>query len=341
MQFGVLPFLALLALVPLLALVLAFLLALRWRSLSRFVGSGPRSFISPGYSRLRQILKAALLLLAIVALVIALARPQWGSQPLPVRREGADVLVVLDVSLSMQATDVSPSRLQRAKDELSQVLRLLQGDRVGLVLFAGNAFLRFPLTTDISVADRLIQAATPSDNLLVPGSALGNAITIATNELAQSEAQSKVIILVTDGEDHSSAPQSAARAAAEQGIIIYALGVGTETGSTIPISDVAGGGTGSKLDSLTGQPVVTKLNPSLLSELAEASNGRYWEVNNDSSAYSAVVDSISGLKRSQFAEAEHEQPLERFQPFLLVATVLLFAELLLPERRRLVRQAER
>lgn len=340
MQFGVLPFLALLALVPLLALVLAFLLALRWRSLSRFVGSGPRSFISPGYSRLRQILKAALLLLAIVALVIALARPQWGSQPLPVRREGADVLVVLDVSLSMQATDVSPSRLQRAKDELSQILRLLQGDRVGLVLFAGNAFLRFPLTTDISVADRLIQAATPSDNLLVPGSALGNAITIATNELAQSEAQSKVIILVTDGEDHSSAPQSAARAAAEQGITIYALGVGTEAGSTIPVADAAGG-TGLKLDSLTGQPVVTKLNPSLLSELAEASNGRYWEVNNDSSAYSAVVDSISGLKRSQFAEAEHEQPLERFQPFLLVATVLLFVELLLPERRRLVRQAER
>lgn len=318
---------------PLLAVALTLLGRWRQQAVAVFVGAARAA--GPGQGR--QALAATILVLAVALVAIALARPQIGHREAPLKRQGVDVMLVLDVSQSMQAQDVRPSRLERAKEELARLVERLPGHRVGLVIFAGSAFPRFPLTDDMDAASQLLLAAAPLSRQMVAGSFLSAAIKVATKGLEESDTPSKVMILVTDGEDHGSDPLTAAQQAAEKGIVIHTVGVGTRGGAVIPTLDSAGRPT-LKRDPFTGELAVTRLNPDLLRDIAAAANGHYWQLGEEPIA-SALADAIEDMPQSVFSQQTAQRPIERFQPFALAALALLVAELLLREYRPLRRTA--
>lgn len=334
MQFGAPALLVLLlGLLPALA---ALLWLARWRrrAVQRLVhGAG-----SPLSGR-RRLLKGALALSALALLAVAAARPQRGSRRVLLPREGSDVMVTLDVSASMLATDVAPNRLERAKLVLSQLLDQVQGDRVGLVEFAGSAALRFPLTTDLSVARELIRSATVREGGLAPGTGLGEALRLAVSSFpSEGPARSRVVVLVTDGEDLAGSPLEAATLARERGIAVYTVGIGTAAGGPI-VQPAPGGRPAPRLDPQTGEPPISRRDEGLLRSLAAAARGRYID-GNEEDAPALLAEEIGRLARTRFESQEGTIPIERFQWFAAAALALLALDLLLPERRR-GRTAER
>ncbi|MFQ5879317.1 MAG: VWA domain-containing protein [Dehalococcoidia bacterium] len=334
MSFGVPVFLGLLAAIPLLGL--AFALFLRWwrRALTEFAGPQrpPVSWVVMA----RRLLRLTLLALALTLLALALARPQVGSEPTQLRRQGVDLVIALDVSQSMLAEDVQPNRLEAAKEGLIRLLNRLQGHRVGLVLFAGEAMLRFPLTTDIGVAQELVREVSVTDVSVPPGTALGDAVRVATTAFTRGETASKVVLLITDGEDQGSQPLASVAAAVEEGITVYTVGIGRPQGSVIPIRDLADGQVRLKVDPETGQPAVTRLDEALLRQMAAVGQGRYFSAGDGS--LDGVANVIGRLARTTFAVTTGSRPIERFGPFALAALALLVVELALPEGRLSLRR---
>jgi Ca-activated chloride channel family protein len=319
--------LLLLGLPPVLA---ALLWLARWRRrvVQRLV-SGAGSPISGR----RRLLKAGLVLSALALLAVAAARPQRGSRRVLLPREGSDVMVALDVSASMLATDVAPNRLERAKQVLGALLDQVQGDRVGLVVFAGSAALRFPLTTDLSVARELIRGATVREGGLAPGTGLGEALRLAVSSFPRDgQARSRVVVLVTDGEDLAGSPLEAATLARERGIAVYTVGIGTAAGGPI-VQPGPGGRPAPRLDPQTGEPATSRRDEGLLRSLAAAAHGRYLDGNEDD-APTLLAGEIGRLARTRFESQEGAIPIERFQWFAAAALLLLALDLLLPERRR-------
>lgn len=313
----------LLALLPVAAAMLALA---RWRraAAGRLVtgaGSVPRT---------RRIFKGALLLTALALIALAAARPQRGSQSVVLPREGTDVMIALDVSLSMLATDVAPNRFERAKVTLNSLLDRLQGDRVGLVVFAGTAGLRFPLTTDVAAARELIRSATIKEGGLAAGTGIGDAIRVAVESFpATDETRSRVLLIVTDGEDTAGAPQEAVRRARDRGIIVSTMGIGTEAGGAIVVprpTSVAG-------RALPPPPEqgTSRRDAAVLRQVATAGRGIYFDGNDDDPA-AAVANEIGRLARTRFESQEGSLPVERFQWFLVAALVLLAVDFLLPDR---------
>lgn len=320
--------LLLLGLLPALA---ALLWLARWRrqAIQRLVsGAG-----SPVSGR-RRLLKGALVLGALALLAVAAARPQHGSRRVLLPREGSDVMVALDVSASMLATDAPPNRLERAKQVLSALLDQVQGDRVGLVEFAGSAALRFPLTTDLTVARELIRGATVREGGLAPGTSLGEALRLAVSSFPpDGPARSRVIVLVTDGEDLAGSPLEAVTLARERGIAVYTVGIGTDAGGPIVRpSPSAGARPAPRQDSQTGEPAISRRDEGLLRSLAAAARGHYIDGNEDD-APTQLAEEIGRLARTRFESQEGTIPVERFQWFAAAALVLLAVDLLLPERR--------
>ncbi len=319
--------LLLLGLVPALA---ALLWLARWRrrAVQRLVsGAG-----SPVSGR-RRLLKGALVLSALALLAVAAARPQRGSRRVLLPREGSDVMVALDVSASMLATDVAPNRLERAKQLLSELLDQVQGDRVGLVEFAGSAALRFPLTTDLTVARDLIRGATIREGGLAPGTGLGEALRLAVSSFPpDGPARSRLIVLVTDGEDLAGSPLEAAALARERGIAVYTVGIGTAAGGPI-VRPSPAPRPAPRQDPRSDEPAISRRDEGLLRNLADAARGRYIDGNEDD-ASAQLAEEIGRLARTRFESQEGTIPIERFQWFAAAALLLLALDLLLPERRR-------
>ncbi len=310
-------YLALVVLAPVVAL--ALLALMRWRrdAAARFAPARPARDLGAPPNPIRM-LKAALIVLAVLLLAISLARPSIGEEHAVVEQEGADVVVVLDVSRSMLAEDVTPTRLARAVEQTSLLVERLRGHRVGLVIFAGTALVRSPLTTDTTPLLAVVAAAAEDQALVEPGSDIGDAVRTAMRVLQGSDAESRVIVLASDGEDHEGDAMAAANAAAGQGILLYTSGFGTLAGTAVPDEEP-----------IDGVPVVTRINENLLRRMAVASPaGRY--VAGDQLAEQATE--INSLQRSSLAEERQVLPIERFQWFALVALALLVVELLMPER---------
>jgi Ca-activated chloride channel family protein len=228
----------------------------------------------PGFSRARVIWKAALFILAYIFLIIAMADPQIGQTVEEVKREGVDIIVALDVSMSMMAEDISPNRLEKAKYEVSKLIDILEGDRIGLVAFAGMAHVQCPLTLDYSAA-KLFLRLMDVNLIPQPGTAIGDAIREATKAFNQKERKHKVLILITDGEDHESKPIEAADEAAAEGIKIFTIGLGSPQGVPIPLYDKYGNPAGFKKDR-DGNVVTTKLDVTTLQTIAFNTGGEYY-----------------------------------------------------------------
>lgn len=324
------PWLLLLLLAVPLALALRLWLAAWRRGATRRLIGAPQIAAANGRARF---LKGALLLCALSLLALAAARPQIGEQPVLLPREGADVMVALDVSASMLATDVTPNRLEHAKLLIGQLLDGLQGDRVGLTVFAGSAVLRFPLTTDIDSARSLTNGVAIREGNLKPGTGIGDALRVSAAAFGPDAARSKLIVLISDGEDLAGAAPSAVELPKSKGVTLFTIGLGTEEGAPLIVPDPRGGRPQPRLDPSTGQPAVSRANEALLRQLAEAGGGRFFNGNGDD-AIGALNSEIAGLERTKFASQEGSLPVERFQWFVGAALAMLMLEMLIPERRR-------
>ena len=319
------PELLLLLLVLPLALALG-LWTLRWRArqIARFRADGGGELLVRRRPR-RDAAQLALIGVVLALLAVAAAGPQWGNRDTEIRQQGVAVVVALDVSQSMAAEDQAPNRLAVAQRELDRLLERLQGDRVGLVIFGGDAFLRFPLTRDTVAARRIISALRPGEALVQPGSNLAGAIDTSAATLAASKASTRIILLVSDGENLDGNALRAARDAADAGLRLFSAGVGTEEGATIPIRTLLGTFT-SKIDATTDLPVITRLDAQALETLARTGGGRLVRLTR-AGALSELAADFNALQASTFSARVDSLPIERFQ---IVAGISLAVLLLAP-----------
>ncbi len=278
-------------------------------------------------------------LVVLALLLVTLARPQWGTETRVVEQEGIQVMVVLDVSKSMLAQDIKPDRLSRAKMEIADLMSRLAGDEIGLVLFSGASFIQFPLTADYATALSFLDNARP-EVISRPGTAIGDAIRTAMTGFDANRASQKVIVLITDGEDHQSDALEMAEMAAQQGILIYAIGFGSPQGEPIPEYDDQGQIIGYKQDQ-NGQVVLSRLEEAALQQIAEIGDGRYFRASADGSELAALVDEMGALQKAELSSQLEILRLERFQVFLLATLVLMTVIELIPDRlpRRILREA--
>ncbi|MFH1502629.1 MAG: VWA domain-containing protein [Candidatus Eisenbacteria bacterium] len=317
--------------VPLVAALVGIAVLQRRRSLARSAFAEPELLdrIAPGASPGRQRLKLTLVLLAVLFLGLAAGRPQVGTKLGLVRREGVDLMVAMDVSASMRARDLKPDRLEKARREAAALVNLLDGDRVGIITFAGAAFVQCPLTLDYGAASMLLSAVEPG-TIPTPGTALGEAIRAAIRSMATQPDRAKVLVIMTDGEDHGSEALEAAREAAEAGITIYTIGLGSTAGEPIP--DESGSG-GYKKDR-GGQIVMTKLNETVLIDVAAATGGRYFRATDTERELAVIEEEISKMQQGELESRMYAYYEERFQFPLAFALALLTLEAFLPDNVR-------
>ena len=314
------------------ALAAAFVWTERWRRRARAAFAGPQAGRWPSAAGRAQ----ALLFLAAAGLVVlAAARPQWGSHEFQRERQGVDLAIVLDISQSMQAQDVSPSRLGLAQSELIRLVEGLRGSRIGLVIFAGDAFLRSPLSTDTQALSQLIRRAEHEAGLTRVGSDLGAALEQAGRILGASESPSRAVLVVSDGEDHAGRFAVAAADLAADGIVVFSAGVGTLQGTTFATIDPTTGEAALKVDA-AGTAVVTRLDETTLRAIADTTGGRFARLD-AAGALLGLRDDLARLEQTPLAHETQRVPIERFQLFLGAALALLALAWLLPARLALPR----
>jgi Ca-activated chloride channel family protein len=269
-------------------------------------------------------------LLALGLLILALARPQWGSEVRQIDQEGLQVMVALDVSESMLAQDIKPNRLERAKLEIADLMKQLNGDEVGLVLFSGASFIQVPLTSDYYTALTYLDSADPSV-ISRPGTVIGDAIRTARLGFDETLSSQKVLIVMTDGEDHETDPLAAAKEVADEDVLIYTIGFGTQEGEPIPVLDQNGAVVDYKRDQ-NGEVVLSKLDESTLQSIAQTGNGQYYRASADGSELGSLLAEIDGLQRDQLQSRIETRHIERYQVFLAFALVLMVISEFIPDR---------
>ncbi len=286
----------------------------------------------PGLNKKRVIQKVILFNLMYIFTIIALANPQIGTKLEEVKREGVDIIIALDVSLSMMAEDVAPNRLEKAKHEISKFIDLLRGDRIGLIAFAGISHVQCPLTLDYSAAKLFLRMM---DTRLIPvrGTNIADAIRQARKAFDQKDRKHKVLILITDGEEHREDAIEEAKKAADEGIIIYTIGIGSPEGVPIPIYDRNGNRKGFKKDK-QGNVVTTKLDVTTLQKIAFTTDGKYYIATSGENELENIYDEINKLEKKKLSSHQFSQYESRFQFFIVIALILLLFETFLPVKSK-------
>lgn len=280
------------------------------------------------HSPFRYILKFGFALLAFTAVIVAMVNPIRAGSMDKVERKGVDVMIALDVSNSMLAEDIKPNRLEKAKQLVNRLIAQLSNDRVGLVLFAGRAYMQMPLTTDHGAAEMYVQNAAPG---IVPtqGTMISDALKLSTAAFNSKERKYKTIVLITDGEDHDPESIEVAKQLATNGVIVNTVGIGSSLGTPIP--DPA---TGQLKKDADGNTVLSKLNEGQLKQLSAITNGIYINPNNVNDAVDAIVKQLSAIQESAVEDAAFKDYIHYFQWFVGAAILLLVIEFMLPERKR-------
>ena len=314
------------------ALVFFFIYAFRKKDklIKLFCGEALYAELVPTARRGRQKLKAALLLGALCLLLLALMQPRWGFQWEDITRKGIDIIVAIDVSQSMLAEDIKPNRLERAKRKVYDLCQMLEGDRIGLIAFAGTSFVQCPLTLDYGAFKIFLDYLNP-DLIPVPGTAIGDAIRTAVKSFNSRERTAKALIIITDGEDHESKPFEAAQEAKKEGVRIFTIGVGQEGGAPIPLQDGSGG---FKKDE-RGDLVLSKLDETTLEKIALETGGSYVRsVTGDMDLNKIYKDDIRGsIEKKELRSTRKKRWEERFQWFVFAALVLLGLEFFMRETK--------
>ena len=332
MQFANLSALHLLWLVPTLGALFIWSGRRKRRAIAAFGDTGLVSKLSHAVSPVLDRLKGGLLLATGFFLVLAVARPQWGEKTEEVVRSGVDIFIAVDTSLSMAATDVVPSRMEKARHIAAALTERLQGNRVGLIVFAGAAFVQCPLTLDDG-AVRIFLDAIGTGVVPEAGTNVASAIDAARRGFVSKESKYKVIILLTDGEQHEGDPAAVARKAREEGVVIHAIGVGTPAGDPIPIRNAKGEVTDYKRDA-AGQPVLSRLDEDSLGRVALATGGKYLRATNRETEVDEIGELIASMESKELKSQLFTRYEERFYWPLGFAIVFLIADTAIPRGRR-------
>lgn len=301
----------------------------RKRKLARVGDTALVKQLMPYSAKRKRTIKVILFLLAFSSLILALCNLQTGSKLTEVKREGADIIVCIDVSNSMLAQDLQPNRLTRAKYALEKMIDALEGDRLGLVIFAGEAYVQLPITTDYSAAKLFLESIGPG-MVPVQGTNLEAAIKKASESFSNDVAKNKAIILITDGENHESEAIDAAEACGKKGIMVNTIGIGSEKGVPIPL--IENGVVKGYRKDRQGQTIVTKLNSNLLKTIASKANGVYVQASQADIGLGAVLNKINELDKAQLENKMYTDYEDQFQWFIALALILLFIEFLISER---------
>lgn len=313
-------------------LIILFWMNARWRkrAMQQLGDLHILETLIPSYSKVLPRWKRFLFTLAIVFVVIGIANPQIGTKYEEVKREGFELMICLDVSNSMLAEDLTPNRLERAKQAISRLIDRLKNDKIGIIVFAGDAYIQLPMTVDHSAA-KLFLRSIDTDIVPTQGTAIGKSIELAASSFSANSKANKSIIVITDGENHEDDALELASAATEQGIKVHAIGIGSTDGTPIPIYK-RGQMLGYRKDR-DGNTVVTKLNETMLQQIAAAGEGTYVRANNSRTGLNALMDELEGMEREEFGSKMFTSYEDRFQYFIVAALVLLLIELLVPSRK--------
>ncbi|WP_317900169.1 vWA domain-containing protein [Aurantibacillus circumpalustris] len=317
------------AALPVMLLLVLWYFASRRQKLKRIGDSELVAQLIPYSSKRKRIIKVILFLLAFSSVILALCNLQTGSKLTEVKREGADIIVCLDVSNSMLAQDLSPNRLARAKYALEKMIDMLEGDRLGLVIFAGEAYVQLPITTDYNAAKMFLESIGPG-MVPVQGTKIAEAIKKASESFSTDEGKNRAIILITDGENHESAAIEAAEEAAKNDIMINTIGIGSQNGVPIPL--VENGVVKGYRKDKEGQTIITKLNADLLKTIASKANGVFVQASQADIGLDAVLDKIAQLDKAQLESKMYSDYEDQFQWFVAIALVLFLIEFLISER---------
>ena len=298
------------------------------RQLAKFGDPELISQLMPDASKSRTIGKFSLLIIALILLIFAAARPQFGQQEKTVKRQGIEVMVALDISNSMLAEDVAPNRLDRAKQMLSKMIDNMVDDKVGLVVFAGDAFTQLPITCDYVSAKMFLNTITP--NLIqTQGTAIGTALQTAITSFGAQESEAgRAIILITDGENHEDDAIAAAKQAQELGIQVFVIGIGKPEGAPIPKP-----GTNDYFKDRSGQVVVSRLNEEMCQQIAQAGSGVYVRCDNTNTAMRALQQELDRIATTDLETTVYADYNEQYQSFVLLALLLLIIEFFILSRK--------
>ena len=318
-------YLLLLLLIPFFFLGMALWMGARRRRLRKLGDEALVNELMPSWSRSKRWVRAVLYSLAFFFFVIGLSRPQIGAKLKEYKVKGAEIMVVLDVSNSMLAQDYSPNRLERAKLAISRITDRLQGDRIGLIIFAGSSFVQLPITSDY-VSAKLFLSNISTESIPIQGTAIGDAINTAVKSFSAQSENSRAIIVITDGENHEDDAVATATQAAEAGVKVYTIGVGSVEGQPIPMD-------GGLLKDKEGNIVVTKLDEDTLKEIAQAGGGAYVHAGNDEFGLTPIVNDIKKMQEEEYSSVVFEEYDEQFMYFFAVALLLLVIEMLIGNRK--------
>ncbi len=318
-------------LIPALVLIYWYVSMNKKKLLVKFADKKLHPYLFPAYSRLKGLLRFIIVLVAFFLLIVAAADPQIGTKIENVKQSGIDVYICLDVSLSMQAEDIKPSRLAKAKYEISNLIGRLHGDRIGLIIFAGEPYIQFPLTSDYSAAN-LFLSAVDVNSIPDQGTAIAAAINLAVKSFDYKAKTEKVVVLITDGEDHQGDLQGAIDNAKSKGIKVYTVGLGSPDGVPIPLFNQQGQQIGFKKDQ-SGNVVLTKLDEATLKDIASQTGGKYFRASNYQDELDLIYKDLSALRKTEFGEKKVTNYEDRFYYFLIPAIILLLLEFFITERK--------
>lgn len=320
-------YLYLLLIIPFLALLYIYYMRSKKNAIKKFGNMSVLRQLMPDVSLKKQYLKYWLVSIAIVLFIFLIAGPQFGSKLETNKRQGIEVMVCLDVSKSMLSTDISPSRLEKAKQILSKLVDNLKNDKIGLIVFAGDAYVQLPITSDFVSAKMFLSSINPS-MVPVQGTAIGSAIRLATRSFTPNSTSGRTIVLITDGENHDDDAVAAVKAAVEKEITVNVLGVGLPEGAPIPI-----GGNNNFLKDKDGNVVVTKLNEEMGKEIAAAGGGLYVRTDNTNASLKALQDGLNKMSKSDIESKIYTAYDEKYQVFAWIILFILVLEFFILDRR--------
>lgn len=302
----------------------------RKKALQNFASSHLIEILMPDISKTKPAWRLFFLCLALGSVIIAAAGPKIGTRLEEVKREGVDLMICIDVSKSMLAEDYKPNRLKRAKRAIQKLVDNLRADRIGMVVFAGEAFVQLPITADYAAAKLFLEHIS-TDMVSTQGTAIGDAVSLATQSFDENSEAGKAIIVISDGEDHEGGAEEAARGARDQGITVHTIGFGSVEGAPIPI--YRGKQQIGYVKDRAGQTVITKLNSKMLEDLADAGGGKYVRATNTDSGLGFIFDEIAKMETAEFKSEMYTDYENRFQYFLALALLAITAYRLIGVKR--------
>ena len=318
-------YLFLILLIPVFFLLQALVFNLRTRRIRKFGDEELVRKLMPSYSKSKVWVRLTLFSIGFFFFVIGLSRPQIGAKLKEHETKGAEIMIALDVSNSMLAEDYSPNRLERAKLAISRLVDKLRDDRIGLIVFAGNSFVQLPITTDY-VSAKMFLGSISTESEPIQGTAIGEAINTALRSFSAQSEKSRAVIVITDGENHEDDPVAAAAQAAELGVRVFTIGVGSPEGKPIPMD-------GELLKDKDGNIVVTRLDETVLQDVAKAGNGAYVRAGNSEFGLNPIIDDIRKMEDEKYSSIVFEEYDEQFMYFMGIALFFFVIEMIIGERR--------